>query len=106
MRPSARIAREHGAGRLPVAREVEVDGQHARARETRRLQLLAVELAVPQGQVDVVAERDQLLAPDPADADHLLVVALEELGRRDVVVDQRAPPAMLRRAGVSGDGSA
>jgi hypothetical protein len=98
--PVREVARQHVARRFRIAREVEVDGQDARAREARRLQLLAVELAVAEGEVHMIAKSAELLAPDPADADHLLVVALEEPGGRDVVMDEGAPSAMpLQRLG-------
>ena len=80
---------------LAVAREVQVDGQHAGAAEAGRLQLGAVELAVRQGQVHVPGQAAQLLPAQRADARHLGVVAREERGRRDVVVQEDAAAAVV-----------
>ena len=95
---------QHGVGLLAVAAEVEVDGQHSRAREAQVLELAAVELAVGQGEVHVAEQARELLPADLADPRQLVVPAGEELGGRDVVVEQDPPPAVLAQGRGQGRG--
>ena len=78
-------------GRPVVEREVEDDGQDGRPREPGLLELAPVELAVPERELRPGGERLELAPPVVAQPREVRVEAQEEVGRRDVVVDDHQP---------------
>ena len=72
-------------------REIGDDRQHAGGIEPERFELLAVELGVAEREIDAGRIDAQLAAALEALLDELLVHVDEELGRRDVVVDEDLP---------------
>ena len=69
-------------------REVGNDRQHARGIEPERFELLAIELGIAKREIDASRVDAELAATLEALLDELLVHVDEELGRRDVVVDE------------------
>ena len=85
------LPRDQVVRRQIEMREVGNDWQHAGGIEAQRFELLAVELGVAERQIDARRVDAELAAPLEALLDELLVHVDEELGRRDVVVDENLP---------------
>ncbi len=82
------LLRDQIVRRQIEVREIGNDRQHARGIEPQRFELLAIELGVAKRQVDARRVDAELAATLEALLDELLVHVDEELGRRDVVVDE------------------
>ena len=81
----------HEVRRAGQVREVGDDRQDGGVAEAEPFELRAVVLRVAQGQLDPRRVGAELAAPEIAQLDEQRMHVDEELGRRDVVVDERHP---------------
>ena len=91
IRPSSRIFSSAGRrGASLDAGQVERDRHHAGGREAHLFELLAVEIGVAEGEIDVADERREVLAAERGQPEQIGVVAGEKMRRGDVVILQDA----------------